>query len=231
MQITQTLATQTGADVGVSVTHGVPRVGRWDSAYGLTTASRRRRLDATGHRQVRANGDDPRRYLRRSVRRPTRARPHREAASNRLPCTGDCSNTIGNTASPQTGALDLGAQYLVTDDSIFTVGAAVWNVGFKLQVNDTPGGRAPRPVVSWLRRRAGSSRSCRRRRVRAAADLCLWRLSDAGTRGSTSAVRYRSWNGISCGSGATSQMARRDRGSRSARGSRRGSCTSTSRAC
>jgi hypothetical protein len=39
---------------------------------------------------------------------------------------------------PITGAIDLGAQYIVTKDSLFVVGAAVTNLGPSLQINDSP---------------------------------------------------------------------------------------------
>jgi len=50
-----------------------------------------------------------------------------------------CSGVCGDAgAQSQTSALDLGGHYLITKDSTFTVGAAVRNIGFKLQVNDEP---------------------------------------------------------------------------------------------
>jgi hypothetical protein len=50
-------------------------------------------------------------------------------------CSGSCNTVSG---LPQTSALDLGAQYLVTKDSTLSVAAAVRNVGFNLQVHDAP---------------------------------------------------------------------------------------------
>ncbi len=50
-------------------------------------------------------------------------------------CTGSC-NKPENV--PQTAALDFGLEYLATKDSTITIGAAVRNLGPKLQVNDSP---------------------------------------------------------------------------------------------
>lgn len=52
-----------------------------------------------------------------------------------LPCTGGCPD---EPASTQTSAIDLGVQYILTGDSTVVLGAAVRNVGFKLQVEDAP---------------------------------------------------------------------------------------------
>jgi hypothetical protein len=49
-------------------------------------------------------------------------------------CTGSCADAH----SSQTGALDLGAHYLVTADSTFSIGAAIRSIGFRLQVQDSP---------------------------------------------------------------------------------------------
>lgn len=51
-------------------------------------------------------------------------------------CTGTCPNQP--QGNPVTGAVDLGVQYRVTKDSLFTFGAAVRNVGLSLQFNDSP---------------------------------------------------------------------------------------------
>jgi hypothetical protein len=50
-------------------------------------------------------------------------------------CTGSCDLPSG---TPLTGALDFGAQYKVTKDSVFAVGLSVRNVGLPLQINDSP---------------------------------------------------------------------------------------------
>ncbi len=54
----------------------------------------------------------------------------------RYPCTGVCLNTP--TRSPATSALDLGGQYVFRGDSSLSVGAAIRNVGLRLQVRDAP---------------------------------------------------------------------------------------------
>ncbi len=71
----------------------------------------------------------------------------------------------------------------MTDDSILTVGAAVRNVGFKLQVNDTPQADAlPGRLYLGFAAAPKFAQLPKDVRVRAAADL-VWRLSDAGTPG------------------------------------------------
>jgi hypothetical protein len=50
-------------------------------------------------------------------------------------CTGGCSRPDN---VPQTAALDFGLRYLLTKDSVFTIGASVRNIGPKLQVKDSP---------------------------------------------------------------------------------------------
>jgi hypothetical protein len=50
-------------------------------------------------------------------------------------CTGSCDLP---PFPPRTAAIDLGAQYLVTRDSMVTIGASALNLGFPLQVNDSP---------------------------------------------------------------------------------------------
>jgi hypothetical protein len=185
MQVTQTLATQSGADLGVSVIYGVPRVG----AVGLSV----RYLnygdqDATDSaQQVTGKFAQTGTIVAATFAAPFGDRFALGLTAKLLrigfPCTGDCTNTIGVTNSPQTGALDLGAQYLVTDDSIFTVGAAVRNVGFKLQVNDTPQADAlPGRLYLGFAAAPKFAQLPKDVRMRAAVDV-VWRLSDAGTPG------------------------------------------------
>jgi hypothetical protein len=50
-------------------------------------------------------------------------------------CSGSCADAGG---LPLTSALDVGAHYFLMKDSTFSVGAAVRNVGFNLQVHDAP---------------------------------------------------------------------------------------------
>jgi hypothetical protein len=50
-------------------------------------------------------------------------------------CTGVCDLPTG---TPLTGAIDAGAQYAVSKDSLILVGLAVRNLGLPLQFNDSP---------------------------------------------------------------------------------------------
>jgi hypothetical protein len=186
MQITQTLATQTGADAGVALIYAVPRVG----AVGLS-------LRYLNYGEQDAVSDSTQQITGKfsqtgTIVAATFAAPFGDRLAVGLtakllrigfPCTGDCSNTVAVTTSPQTGALDLGAQYLVTSDSLFTLGAAVRNVGFKLQVNDTPQADAlPGRLYFGIAAAPKWAQLPKDVRVRAAADL-VWRLSDAGSPG------------------------------------------------
>jgi hypothetical protein len=185
MQITQTLATQTGADAGVAFIYAVPRVGAVGLSLRYLNYGEQDATDST--QQLTGKFAQTGTIVAATFAAPFGDRLAIGLTAKLLrvgfPCTGDCSFTIGNAASPQTGALDLGAQYLVTGDSLLTLGAAVRNVGFKLQVNDTPQadalpgrlylGAAAAPKWGQLPKDV---------RVRAAADL-VWRLSDAGTPG------------------------------------------------
>ena len=50
-------------------------------------------------------------------------------------CTGSCDLSA---FPPRTAGADVGLQYLLTNDSVVTIGASVLNTGFPLQVNDAP---------------------------------------------------------------------------------------------
>ena len=52
------------------------------------------------------------------------------------PCTGSCDPT--SSGEPRTAALDFGAQYFLTADSLISVGASTLNIGLPLQVKDAP---------------------------------------------------------------------------------------------
>jgi hypothetical protein len=187
MQITQTLATQTGADASIAVIYGVPRVG----AVALS-------LRYLNYGEQDAVSDTTQQVIGKFVQTgmilaATFAAPFGDRFAFGLtakvlreafPCTGDCTPATGNaTSPPQTGALDLGAQYLVTSDSLFTVGAAVRNVGFKLQVNDTPQADAlPGRLYLGFAAAPRWAQLPKDVRVRAAADL-VWRLADGGMPG------------------------------------------------
>jgi hypothetical protein len=51
-------------------------------------------------------------------------------------CTGTCPNQP--QSNPVTGAVDFGIEYMARRDSTITVGAALRNIGSKLQFNDSP---------------------------------------------------------------------------------------------
>jgi hypothetical protein len=86
-----------------------------------------------------------------------------------FPCTGTCDLP---TSAPETGAIDVGAQYIVNKDSTIVFGAAVRSVGPKLQVNDAPQADAlPNRLdvgVAFSPRRANWPKEIR---VRGAADM------------------------------------------------------------
>jgi len=52
----------------------------------------------------------------------------------RVDCSGQCANV--STFSASSSAMDFGAQYDLPGDSTIRIGAAVRNIGTKLQVND-----------------------------------------------------------------------------------------------
>jgi hypothetical protein len=51
-------------------------------------------------------------------------------------CTGRCDDLP--PFRPRTAALDFGAQYFVTKDSLIAIGASALNLGLPLQINDSP---------------------------------------------------------------------------------------------
>jgi hypothetical protein len=185
MQITQTLATQTGADAGVAFIYAVPRVGAVGLSLRYLNYGEQDATDST--QQITGKFTQTGTIVAATFAAPFGDRLALGLTAKLLrigfPCTGDCSNTLGVTHSPQTGALDLGAQYMVTDDSLVTFGAAVRNVGFKLQVNDTPQADAlPGRLYLGMAAAPKWSQLPKDVRVRAAADL-VWRLSDAASPG------------------------------------------------
>jgi hypothetical protein len=185
MQITQTLATQTGSDAGLAVIYAVPRVGAVGLSLRYLNYGEQDATDST--QQLTGKFAQTGTILAATFAAPFGDRFTFGLTAKLLrvgfPCTGDCSFTIGKTTSPQTGALDLGAQYLVTDDSLLTFGAAVRNVGFKLQVNDTPQADAlPGRLYLGIAAAPKLTQLPTDVRLRAAADL-VWRLSNAGAPG------------------------------------------------
>jgi hypothetical protein len=185
MQITQTLATQTGADAGVALIYAVPRVGAVGVSLRYLNYGEQDATDST--QQLTGKFAQTGTIIAATFAAPFGDRLALGLTAKLLsigfPCTGDCTSAIGLTNSPQTGALDLGAQYMVTDDSVVTLGAAVRNVGFKLQVNDTPQADAlPGRLYLGAAVAPKWAQIPKDVRVRAAADL-VWRLSDGGTPG------------------------------------------------
>lgn len=140
LQITQTLSTQTGTDAALAFIYTLPRVG----AVGLSL----RYLNYGQQEATDLNGNLVGHFAETgTIFAATFAAPFGDRLALGLtakllrvgfPCTGDCSFTVGSSTSPQTGALDLGAQYIATSDSLITLGFAIRNAGFKLQTNDTP---------------------------------------------------------------------------------------------
>lgn len=136
LQITQTLATQTGADAGVAAIYAVPRVG----AIGLSI----RYLNQGSQANTDSLGNQNGTFAPVStIFAATFAAPFGDRFALglttkllqiRYPCTGVCDNVP--SSPPQTGALDVGAQYFLMGDSTVSFGVAVRNVGFKLQIND-----------------------------------------------------------------------------------------------
>lgn len=136
LHVTQTLATQAGTDAAGAVVYSVPRIG----AVALSL-----RYLTTGEQSSGETPEQSGTFVPSStIAAATFGAPFGDRLAFgvtakllqiRLDCTGACSTT---SSSPSTGALDIGTQYLVTKDSLVTVGAAVRNLGFKLQINDAP---------------------------------------------------------------------------------------------
>lgn len=91
------------------------------------------------------------------------------------PCSGSCNLQTG---TPQTSALDLGAQYFLTRDSVVAIGAAVRNIGFNLQVHDAPqADQLPERAEAGIEYAPKIAALPKEARVRAAADV-VSRLDD-----------------------------------------------------
>lgn len=138
LHISQTIATQTGTDAAVAVIYLVPRVGTVALSVRYLNYGEQPAVDS-------ATGQQTGTFAQTStIAAATFAAPFGSRLAIGLtakllrigyPCTGACNTT---SSSPETGALDLGAQYLLTRDSLFAVGAALRTIGFKLQINDAP---------------------------------------------------------------------------------------------
>ena len=138
LHITQTLSTQTGTDAAAAVIYPVPRVGTVAISVRYLNYGEQPAVDS-------ASGLQTGTFAQTSmIAAATFAAPFGSRLAVGItgkvlrigyPCTGACTTTSSN---PETGALDIGAQYVLTKDSLFTIGAAVRSLGFKLQINDAP---------------------------------------------------------------------------------------------
>lgn len=138
LHITQTLSTQTGTDAAGVVVYPVSRVGAIALSVRYLNYGEQESEDSISHQVTGTFAQTS------TIAAATFAAPFGDRLAFGLTakllriafsCTGAC-NTAGS--SPETGALDVGAQYIVGRDSLFTLGAALRNVGFKLQINDAP---------------------------------------------------------------------------------------------
>jgi hypothetical protein len=144
LQVTQTLATQTGTDAGFAFIYAMPKVG----AFGLSLRYLNFGEQVSTDTTTGASGAQIGSFFPQStIFAATFAAPFGDRLALGLtakllriafPCTGSCPDSPASSTPPQTGALDLGAQYIVTSDSALVVGLALRNIGFKLQINDTP---------------------------------------------------------------------------------------------
>jgi hypothetical protein len=138
LHITQTISTQTGTDAAGVVVYPVSRVGAIALSVRYLNYGEQESEDSISHQVTGTFAQTS------TIAAATFAAPFGERLAFGLtakllriafPCTGACNTAA---ASPETGALDLGAQYIAGRDSLITIGAALRNVGFKLQINDAP---------------------------------------------------------------------------------------------
>ena len=138
LQITQTLATQSGTDAAASVIYPVPRVGAVAISFRYLNYGEQPAVDSATGQQT-GTFSQTSTIAAATFAAPFGSRLAIGVTAKLLrigyPCTGACNTT---TSSPQTGALDIGAQYILTKDSLFTVAAAFRSLGFKLQIYDAP---------------------------------------------------------------------------------------------
>lgn len=182
LQLNQTLASQAGADAGLAALYTVPRVG----AIGLSV-----RYVNFGASAAVADSSQQQTgtfYQQSTTFAATFAAPFGDRLAVGLtakllrisfPCTGVCGDATGANLPPETGALDVGAQYFVAADSALGIGVAVRNVGFKLQVNDTPqADRLPSRLAVGVSLAPKLAQLPADVRVRAGADV-VWNLAHA----------------------------------------------------
>lgn len=138
LHISQTLATQAGTDAAVAVVYAVPRVGSVALSYRYLSYGEQPAVDSVTGQQT-GTFVPTSTIVAASFAAPFGNRLAVGVTGKLLriayPCTGACNTT---SASPETGALDIGAQYVLTKDSLVTLGAAMRSLGFKLQINDAP---------------------------------------------------------------------------------------------
>jgi hypothetical protein len=142
LQLTQSLATQTGADIGFAFIYAVPKVGAVGLSLRYINEGAQPAFDTT------VNGTQTGTFFAQDlIFAATFAAPFGDRLALGLttkvlrigfPCTGTCFTSTSASTPAQTGALDLGAQYFATHDSTLAFGVALRNLGFKLQLNDTP---------------------------------------------------------------------------------------------
>lgn len=138
LHLTQTFATQPGTDAAASIIYPVPRVGAVAISVRYLNFGEQPAVDSATQQQTGTFAITST-IIAASFAAPFGSRLAVGVTAKLLrigyPCTGVC-NTVEST--PQTGALDVGAQYLLTKDSVFSLGAAFRTLGFKLQINDAP---------------------------------------------------------------------------------------------
>ncbi len=187
LQLTQTLATQSGADAGFAFIYSVPRIGSLGLSLRYINEGEQAGTDSLG------DGAQTGTFFPLvTIAAATFAAPFGDRLALGLtaklyrltsPCTGVCSNAPAAGTSPETGALDLGAQYFVKSDSALALGVAVRNIGYKLQINDTPQADAlPSRIAIGVATMPKLSQLPPDVRVSAAADL-VWPLTAAESPG------------------------------------------------
>ena len=138
LHITQTLATQTGTDAAAAVIYPVPRVGTVAVSLRYLNLGEQPAVDSVTNQQTGTFAQTSM-IAAATFAAPFGSRLGFGVTAKLLrigyPCTGACSTT---SSSPETGALDVGTQYLLRKDSLLTLGAAIRSIGFKLQINDAP---------------------------------------------------------------------------------------------
>ncbi len=180
LQLTQTLATQTGTDAGFAFIYSIPRIGAVGLSFRYINEGEQAGTDTLTGTQTGTF------FPLVTVAAATFAAPFGDRFALGLtgklyrltsPCTGVCSNAPAAGTPPETGALDLGAQYFVRSDSAFAIGVAVRNIGYRLQINDAPqADNLPKRFAIGIAAAPKLSQLSPDVRIRAAADL-VWSLT------------------------------------------------------